>query len=269
MENIPLRTGKIAIVPMVSVITVSFRALFSTSPIMAYELVMLCRNPKHELFGLIGALLRVQSLVEARDTSNGTAYYVRDQVRDIILASVEGEGMDMHLVNPIGVQTAEPQCSVVITKTANLMDYKLYCAARRVANLICDAASRHKLWFADQRSQGSNPFYNQTANGLFLEFYYGGPSSLWTPWGKYSFRGSSSGNWDKMWEELSGLLGAALYKPEQNTEMGCFGPVFALHKLEGGVLPEPIELAKTHFDPYEKVKNAWDEMTMRYQSEKK
>jgi len=262
MESIVLRTGKTTLVPLLKVLTLSLRGLFESKPISAYEFVQLCRDPSHQLFGRTGAELLELSLVEMR----GTEYVVREDVRDIVLASIEGEELGMHLVNPVGVQmeTRVP----AMAKTASLGDYKLYCAVRRIADLICDAGIKREAWFADNRGESSNPYYNQTASGLFLEHYYGGCGTLWTPWGKWGFLGSTSGDWDKVWEDVFGSLGATLHEALERTEMGEFGPVFGLHRLDGGPLPEPVELAMESFDSYENVCGAWSKLTERYKASK-
>lgn len=266
MSTITLRTGQTTFIPLLKAVKMSFEHLFQTKVIVAYELVMLCRDPNHKLFGDCGQDLAALQLVEKNPPGGGRIYWVRDQVRDIVLAMVEGEGLDMQLVNPVGVQTET--MPVVTTKTARLDDYKLYCAARRIADIICETGIKCGCSFVDWRKEDSNPFYNQTASGFFIEFYYSKPGTLWTPWGKWGFTGSSSGNWEKAWNEVSTSLGATLYKPEETSTMGTFGPVFAVHKLDGGNLPKPAELAKTSYDSYEKVNKAWKKLTEQYMASK-
>ena len=53
-----------------------------------------------------------------------------------------------------------------------------------------------------RRNDDVNPCYNQTESGLFLEYYYGHPHKLWTPWGSYSFTGSAGYSSDAPWEAI-------------------------------------------------------------------
>lgn len=58
-----------------------------------YDLVSKCRDRNYQFFGNNEELLIQRGLVERSG-------HVHDSVRNIVLASVEGDGMDMRLVNP-------------------------------------------------------------------------------------------------------------------------------------------------------------------------
>jgi hypothetical protein len=88
-----LKNGSEELDGLVGVTMMSVRRLTQTHPIAFYELVMLCRDPKHKLFGNTGQALNDLSLV-----TNGQ---VHDSIRNIVLSAIEGEGMDMTLVSPV------------------------------------------------------------------------------------------------------------------------------------------------------------------------
>lgn len=62
-----------------------------------YELVQLARNKDHMPFGSTGRDLMKRGLI---DENMG----MHRDVRDIIVCSVEGDGLDMRMVNPLAVQ---------------------------------------------------------------------------------------------------------------------------------------------------------------------
>lgn len=97
MENITLRTGKTVPKSLFLVISTSFELLFTSNVIMAYELVMLCRDANHELWDDTGNELRNMGFLKI----GGTSYRVQEEIQDIVLASTDGDGGDLHLVNPL------------------------------------------------------------------------------------------------------------------------------------------------------------------------
>lgn len=262
MNTVKLRTGEEAFAPMVTLVMSSLEELIKKDPIglVFYDLVMLCRNPNYKLFGNAEEVLRERNLIE----TDGQPH---DLVRSIVLAATEGEGLEMKLVSPLAPSQPKPTKAQVTKRTADLYDFDLYMAARKVTDLVFEHAReslRKGEFLKDRRSEGANPFYNQTANGFFLEFYYGKPGSLWTPWGKWSFTGSSSGGVGI--GSLLQDLEATLYEPERTSNLGTFGPVYAIHKIDKIVLPDPVELDPSAYSSYEESKTAWEELTKRYLS---
>lgn len=87
----------------VNVILISLTGLREQNPIALYELVMLCRNQGHRLFGNTGQDLVDLGLIEEAPSSDAMqdSYTVHDVTRSIILSATEGEGLDLKLVNPI------------------------------------------------------------------------------------------------------------------------------------------------------------------------
>lgn len=88
------------------------------------------------------------------------------------------------------------------------------------------------------RVGGANPFYSQTLNGLYLEFYYGTPSKVWTPWGYWHFAAAQSYQTD-----LEGFMSRLTLRDhieEQHHEWGVYGPVYAILAIDGEELPEPV-----------------------------
>ena len=64
-------------------------------PIILYELMMKCRDSKHQFFGRSDAELRKLSLIGVSDDS------IHDSIRNIVLSATSGEGTDMTLGSPI------------------------------------------------------------------------------------------------------------------------------------------------------------------------
>ncbi len=68
--------------------------LMADYPVALYELIALCRDPEHELFGNASEVLRGWNLIN-------DVRQVHDSIRNIVLSATEGEGFDLHLVSPV------------------------------------------------------------------------------------------------------------------------------------------------------------------------
>lgn len=89
----------------------------------------------------------------------------------------------------------------------------------------------------EYRAGGANSFYDQTRTGLYLEFYYGGPSKVWTPWGSWHFGAAQRYQFDL--DKFMARLTVREHIAQHNTNMGTIGPVYALLAIDGEALPEP------------------------------
>jgi hypothetical protein len=74
--------------PLLNVTLMSVGMLFETEPVAFYELVQLCRDPEHKLFGNTGDKLKSLSLIQ----DNGQSH---NSVREIVLKYTDGDGLDM------------------------------------------------------------------------------------------------------------------------------------------------------------------------------
>jgi hypothetical protein len=99
MDMLKLKNGSEEAKPLVIVTMMSLESLFNdlSGVLAVYELREKARNPKHEFFGNLGEKLKELSLVQ-QDGS------VHDSIKNIVLSAVEGESLQMHLVNPIAQQ---------------------------------------------------------------------------------------------------------------------------------------------------------------------
>lgn len=107
------------------------------------------------------------------------------------------------------------------------------------------------------RAGGANPYYNQTLSGLYLEFYYGGPSKVWTPWGEWHFAAAQSYQTD-----LNGFMSRLTLRDhiaQHNTEQGTIGPIYAILAIDGVELPEPLlPTDRRQYLSYEDSKAEWE-----------
>lgn len=78
----------------VHVIMVSLYNLMREYGMPFYELVMICRNPNHRLFGNSAEVLKSFSLLEA----DGQPH---DVIRDVVLSAAVGEDLGLSLCWPI------------------------------------------------------------------------------------------------------------------------------------------------------------------------
>jgi hypothetical protein len=78
---------------MVSVVWVALQDLLAANSVAFYEFVQLCRNREHKLFGNTAEVLGTRGWI-----NDGQPH---DATRSIVLASVEGDDLAMHLVSPL------------------------------------------------------------------------------------------------------------------------------------------------------------------------
>lgn len=93
MDVVELKNGTIEAEATVKAVSLSVRHLLAEKPIVFYELVMKCKDRDHKLFGDAEKDLEALSLIQ-----NGV---IHESIKNVVLFSVEGEGFDMTLVDPI------------------------------------------------------------------------------------------------------------------------------------------------------------------------
>lgn len=153
-------------------------------------------------------------------------------------------------------------------------DDELFNAVMKIVNIYFEEIKKgdvdELINISPWEDKDVNPFYSQTDSGLFIEYYYGHPSKIWTPWGYFQMCGSviSRGDapWEKILDSFLERLGATLFIPERQEEYGTVGPVYALHRVDDIELPEPREREKQNYLEYDTAKKAWENMTERVQS---
>jgi len=158
-----------------------------------------------------------------------------------------------------------------VTKT-QIHDFRLFLIMRQIADMIFEYATTDHLshekdrpWLKDQRKEGVNSSFNQTASGFFLEIYYGQPSRLWTPWGQWGFGGSGCGSWRNIMPEILKRLKAEVYQEKQVSAMGEFGPVYKIMAFDDQELPEPLlKEDRKQFLSYSVIKEIWGELLGQY-----
>jgi hypothetical protein len=93
MESITLRTGATALLPVVATTMLTLERLVRENPLAFYDLAMLCRDASYRPFGSNADLLESLGMTDRER--------VDSQVRDIVLAAVEGDDLAMRLVSPV------------------------------------------------------------------------------------------------------------------------------------------------------------------------
>ncbi len=88
------------------------------------------------------------------------------------------------------------------------------------------------------RASGPNPYHSRTLNGLHLEFYYGTPDRLWTPWGEWIFADVSPSSIDL--DGFMSRLTLRVHQAEVDSAIGVVGPIYAILAVDGVELPEPV-----------------------------
>lgn len=94
MNRLKLKNGTEEAAPLVKVTMMSAEHLVESNPIAFVELVALCRDRDHELFGNTAVELQRLALV-------GPDGSVHDSIRNVVLSAAEGEGLEMRFVSPL------------------------------------------------------------------------------------------------------------------------------------------------------------------------
>jgi hypothetical protein len=94
LQSIPLRNGTTAPRALVSTVMVAMKHLIERKPIIAYELVEKARDPAVDLSGISGQTLQELELLDEAGNMN-------PDVRNIVLSSAEGDGLEMQYVSPV------------------------------------------------------------------------------------------------------------------------------------------------------------------------
>lgn len=98
IETVKLRNGTTETKPLVATVRFAMDRLMESTPIAIYDLTMICRDRSYKPFGKIGPDLQALSL--GTMNPDGTMS-VHESIRNIVLSSVEGDGMDMQIVDPV------------------------------------------------------------------------------------------------------------------------------------------------------------------------
>lgn len=94
IEIVTLNNGAKEAKSLVNIAMFSLGILMEKQPIAFYELVMKCRDDKHEFFWNTSKVLKDLQLVE----NDGG---IHDSLRNIVLSAIKGDWMDLTLMTPI------------------------------------------------------------------------------------------------------------------------------------------------------------------------
>ena len=153
---------------------------------------------------------------------------------------------------------------------------KLFQQIQKIARVILNEMNRDEQGrsiyqrdlcvYDGRKAYGINPYYGQSESGLFLNYYYGVPNEIWTPWGKFHFAGCTSyrsGTPEKILAPILEMFGSKLHEPVVRTHMGEYGPVYGLYRVDGEDLPEPVLRNGTYL-PYQESLDQWNELLAKY-----
>ena len=93
-KKVKLRNGKEEIESLVWSTGTSLKELLKKKPMALYHLVMKCRDHNYQLTDKVAEYLKSQDLI----LQDGT---VHDSIKNIVLSTVVGEGINMELVSPL------------------------------------------------------------------------------------------------------------------------------------------------------------------------
>lgn len=93
MKTVILKNGAEEAEPLALAMPRILASLMQENPIAFYELVMLARDPSHDMWPGTSEILEQRQLI--------TRGHMHDSIRNIVVSAVEGEGMEMVLTSPI------------------------------------------------------------------------------------------------------------------------------------------------------------------------
>lgn len=93
-REVELTTGKREHAGLVSMVHMALSDAFARDPLMAYDVVMRAREPNYKFFGSAEERAKRLAILDDNGVMHGS-------VRNIILAAVTGDGLDMQLHSPI------------------------------------------------------------------------------------------------------------------------------------------------------------------------
>lgn len=93
IHTMRLKNGEELPTPLVTATMMNLQSLLDNDPIGFYELVTLCRNPRHKLWGRNNERLIERGLLEPTGAPH-------DALRSIVLSAVTGDDEDMTLGSP-------------------------------------------------------------------------------------------------------------------------------------------------------------------------
>lgn len=138
---------------------------------------------------------------------------------------------------------------------------RLIAHCRKIAAIFDEELPDTALGPAGHRAGGVNPYYNRTASGLYIEFYYGYPSKIWTPGGYWSMTGSTMTrpgvDPDELVRRFMRRLTTSLHSPVSHSRWGTYGPVYAVLAVEGDPVDEPGPVTRFSAEGYEEMKREW------------
>jgi hypothetical protein len=94
MKIVRLKNGAEEADLLVGVVMAHLYDLMDSNPVAFYELVLLCRDPNHKLFGNTPDVLRDSGFVRPDGQ-------VHDSIRNVVLSGVTRDGLDMILGGPV------------------------------------------------------------------------------------------------------------------------------------------------------------------------
>lgn len=100
MQTAKLKNGTVEAVPLISVTMMALKNLMESSPITLSELAEVCKDKNHKTFGNTGVVLKDLALMQP----NGR---IHSSIQNVVLSAIEGEGLEMHLTNPVEVKDEE------------------------------------------------------------------------------------------------------------------------------------------------------------------
>lgn len=238
---------------------VSLSSLVKAEPIAFLELVELARSDQQGLGeNPAQVALSLRGLVDPPGR-------LHEAVREVVLASTVGDGLDLRL-RPLSEVIPEAFVPSPVTPEPMTDEQKadLIAQCLRIAEIFDEEFPDSVASSEGHRAGGINSFYKKTASGLYLEFYYGYPAKIWTPWGYWKFASTSGGSRVEKQGQLRRFMSrltADLHTALEQSKFGDYGPVYKLVAVEGVPLPRAGDVMEVvPSADYETLKAEWERL---------
>jgi len=152
-------------------------------------------------------------------------------------------------------------------------DQLLVAAALRVGEIFHGLVTHESTaggdlpWCEDRRHFAPNPYYCQTSLGLYLDFSHDVPSSIWTPWGDWDFRGSctfTASQVRTLHDVFTAGVTMQMFREQSYDRFsGYLGPTYALLGVGDLRLPEPaLRATRDDYMSYDQARAEWKRMAV-------
>lgn len=147
----------------------------------------------------------------------------------------------------------------------SLTDSVRFLQVRSIADLVFESVTKREgdsgpgVWMEDWRYEKPSPSRGQTHRGFYLRGEYAALSSLFTPWGLFTFGGRSGGWTPEIRQQILDRL-----EVRTLPDSSSLRSTHEVHKIDDLILPDPIFRPENQYIPDDKALLAWIKLARQF-----